>query len=79
MHRPSAEDVQMNMVNSLPALRIAVGHYPEPPLRNTLIGRDFIGNLYQMPYEIIVFLFNIKGCRDMLFGDHEGVNGRLRV
>ena len=54
---PSAEQVQMNMIDRLAAFGITIRHKSEPSFGDALVSGYLVRNLEQMTDEMIVRLF----------------------
>ena len=76
---PSAEQMEMYMVDRLAAFGIAIRHEPEPSIGNALVFGYLVRNLEQMTDEVTVCLIQVKDGRDMLLGYDKCMDRRLGI
>src|SRR5574337_911805 len=77
--RPSTQQVQMQMIHRLSAVAITIDHQAEAPLRNPDLLRDAVCHQQEVPQQPIISLGRIEDGREVLAGNNENMDRRLRV
>lgn len=75
---PSAEQVQMQMVDRLSAVFANVDHHPIA-CRKLLFARDLSDRPQQMAKQRAVFRSGLRQRSDVLARNHQQMHGRLRM
>jgi len=77
--RPPAQQVQMQMVDRLPTLAVAIDHQAEAPLRDPDLLRDAVCHQQEVPQQPIISLVRIEDGREVVTGNNQDMDRRLRV
>ena len=67
------------MIHRLPTLAVAIDHQAEAPLRDPDLLRDAVCHQQEVPEQPIISLGRIEDGREMLTGNDQDVDRRLRV
>src|SRR5580704_6963589 len=78
LHRATAEQVQMQVIDRLPAVAATVDD-DTIAVGQTKLGSQLLRDEQQVPEQRGVWLLSIRQGRDFAFGDDQDVRGRLRV
>ncbi len=75
----TAKHMEMQVKNSLPPVTPRVGHNTIARFGKTFVYGDLSTGEKQATEQNLIRLAKILNRCDMSFGDHQGVNGRLRA
>ncbi len=76
---PPTQQVNVQVIDCLPTLTVAVDHKAEAPIRNPDLSRDPVGHQQEVAQQPIISLIRIKECREVLTGNDQDMDRGLRV
>lgn len=77
--RPPAQQVNVQVIDCLPTLAVTIDHQAEAPLRDPDLPCDTVCHQQEVPQQPIISLIRIEDGREVLTGNDQDMNRRLRV
>ena len=76
---PPTQQVQVQVIDCLPALAVTIDHQAEAPIRDSDLSCDPVRHQQKVPEQSIISLVRIEECREMLARNNQDMDGGLRV
>ena len=76
---PPAQQVEVQVIDRLPALAVTIDHKAEPTIRDSDLSRDPVRHQQQVSEQPIISLVRIEECRQVLTGNNQDMDRRFLV